>query len=826
MAVKNGPMQEISVGGQNERLGSNEIDSLRKQVEEAEKAYAELTTGEMAAAEKLAQAKIANEKMILDARKKALDESLAYEKALAAVRFTELIEDERQKQEYIKAIAESVIDEIDAEQKKKDNEYLQEYTQQKEQKRKEELKGIKERYDAELEKLEELKSIDPIEYDRQKKHLDELFDKQKAQTVEKYKFEEEEFKKFTKEKEEEEKAKEKRAKIDKAKADRRKAKEDAKAAKDAANKITDSIGSQMNDVMSNFTVSGMKDLVGNIKDAYGDLKDEGMDSGAAGTALAIKAMASFAAQLNDQIDAIASKKTAIDTRLYGSKTDQYQGSYWAKISGDITGMLGVSPLLKQEDMVKNIEEMVDMGIAYNVEQRAFLATVSDKIATTFNATDGTLLRLVRIQQQDSTAARLGMEAALNEFLNHMYENTEYLKNLSANVRASLKEAESLMDAASATELEYQVQKWMGSLYSVGMSDEAVQSLASSIGKIAAGDISAVTDGGTGNLIVMAANHAGMSIADKLKDGLNATETNQLMTATVEYLAGIYESSSDSKVIQQQIAKVYGMSASDLKAIKNLAPKIDAVASTSTLSQLTYGGMIDNLTTMANSMSSRVSIGEQISNVQKNLSYTMAAGIANSPALYTIYKMAGMLKDTTGGIAIPAISYLGTGFDLETTVAELMQAGTMAGGILGSIGRMMAGGGGLTGGSMLKAMGINGNLTTVQYGSGTTTKAISGTTTSESGSSITKTQGNSEDIQSAEISKASDKAQSQIEALESSDQSDTTNRVIDGHVVEIISLLNDVVSGTKALHIDSGNTYGLSGPNSSDSGVTGAWIMTK
>nr|DAU00298.1 MAG TPA: hypothetical protein [Bacteriophage sp.] len=41
--------------------------------------------------------------------------------------------------------------------------------------------------------------------------------------------------------------------------------------------------------------------------------------------------------------------------------------------------------------------MVDLGINYNLEERAFLATISDKVATTFDAANGTLLRLIRLQ---------------------------------------------------------------------------------------------------------------------------------------------------------------------------------------------------------------------------------------------------------------------------------------------------------------------------------------------------------------------------------------------------------------------------------------------
>ena len=125
---------------------------------------------------------------------------------------------------------------------------------------------------------------------------------------------------------------------------------------------------------------------------------------------------------------------------------------------DIVRSVGLSPMIKQETVVNNLKTLVSKGIAFDVEQRAFLQTISEKIATTFDATDATLLKLVRIQQADTTAARLGMESALTAFLNNMYETTEYMTDAANSIRASLYEASALMGAAEGTAFEYQVQK--------------------------------------------------------------------------------------------------------------------------------------------------------------------------------------------------------------------------------------------------------------------------------------------------------------------------------------------------------------------------------
>lgn len=279
------------------------------------------------------------------------------------------------------------------------------------------------------------------------------------------------------------------------------------------------------------------------------------------------------------------------------------------MSSDITAVAGISPLVKQSDIADNLQSMVTSGIAFNVEQRAFLQTIKSKIADTFDATNGTLLRLVRIQQQDSTASRLGMESALTAFLNNMYENTEYLKQVATSVKSGLEEAMSLMSAVDAVGFEYQVQKWMGSLYSVGMSSGSVTSIANALGQISSGDISGLTGSGVGNLMVMAANNAGMSIADILQNGLTDTETNQLLKSMVSYLSEIASETKDSKVVQQQIASVYGITASDLRAASNLSSSLGAVSRNS----LNYNSGIARLYAMAGTMYNRTSTGELLGN---------------------------------------------------------------------------------------------------------------------------------------------------------------------------------------------------------------------
>lgn len=540
----------------------------------------------------------------------------------------------------------------------------------------------------------------------------------------------------------------------------------------------------------------------------------------AGLINAVNAISDLAKQLDEKVKSIGSNKSAIDTRLYGSNGRTSFGSHWDAIEQDFQYKIGATGLFKQEDLVQKLNTLVSKGISFNVEQRAFLETFKDKIATTFNATDSTLLRMVRIQQEDTTAGRLGMEAALNAFLNNMYETTEYLSDVASSVRSSLEEMEALMSGAQATEIEYQVQKWMGSMYSVGMSQNAVQSIAQAFGQLAAGDVTAITNGGSGNLMVMAANEAGISIADILAEGLDADNTNRLMQAMVNYLADIAESSADSRVVQQQLANVYGLKASDLRAISNLADK--STMSSVSKNNLSYAGMLGNLNKMADSALFRTSISELIQNVWGNTQYAMAGTIANNPIMYGIQQVATLLDNTVGGISIPDFSVMGTGVSLNTTVADIMRAGNMSVAVLGGLGSLISGlGSTFSGSHMLSKMGIGKGVDQVTRGTGFVAKATGGSDTSFSGMV-----GNSSsaDIQAASLAAANDqREETMVRALEQ-ESNDIPNTVINESILAICDLLKDVISGNSSFHVvmdGSQSSPLIDGLAWSESGSTGA-----
>lgn len=504
-----------------------------------------------------------------------------------------------------------------------------------------------------------------------------------------------------------------------------------------------------------------------------------------------KDVAKFLESLKSSITTIANAKTSIDTRLQGLNAPTYLGSYWEQMSKDIKYNIGMSPFVQQEKVVENLKSMVSQGIAFNVEERAVLATIKDQIATTFDATNDALLRLVRIQQQDTTATRLGMESALTSFLNNMYETSEYMQSIAQSIKGTIEEASALMTAENAVAFEYQVQKWLGSLYSVGFSQSGITNIANALGQAASGNISGITSE-TGRLLVMAANQANIPLSDILADGLDDSETNRLLQAAVDYLGDIYNETSGNNLLAQQFAGVFGLTASDLKAAANLSNSLNDIYDNT----LNYNGMLSQLQTMASTSWQRVGTPQMLQNIMANFKYTTAETIANNPMAYLIMELATAAKDIGGGGNIPFISAAGFGVDLNTNIADLMLMGTLGFGMLGSIGSLI---GGLRGGlgldGILKNFGIGATaITSRGTGSGLLTTGYQ--QISESGY-VGNASGS--DVQQKTLDDAYSDANNQlVEATESQDE--TKLSTVDEHIVNIYNLLSDVVNGSSYLHV--------------------------
>lgn len=170
---------------------------------------------------------------------------------------------------------------------------------------------------------------------------------------------------------------------------------------------------------------------------------------------------------------------------------------------------------------------------------------------------------------------------------------------------------------------------------------------------------------------------------------------------------------------------------------------------------------------------------------------MASGIAANPALYALYKASGLLDAVAGGIALPDIKYLGTGVNLQTTVADLMRVGAMSGGILSSIGQMISAGGngGLTGLGLLQGMGIGRSTSVISRGTGSFFNT--------SGEQISRSNlvGNtsSADIQGSVVAEAMAEPESKVLKMEDEDKSkklDDIYELTDDKLSQIITILSE------------------------------------
>ena len=436
--------------------------------------------------------------------------------------------------------------------------------------------------------------------------------------------------------------------------------------------------------------------------------------------------------INDAISSYAKYQAGINGRLQGVS------SFSSAVK--TLSSVAFSPLLSAEDLYSNLADLVGQGIVTNVEQRAMFETVKEGIAGTFDVTSDSLKRLIRVQQNDSTAARLGMEAYLTEFLNVYVQNTEYLQSTFDTVSSSLLEASATMTlrdrldnkssaAANAAELEFVVQKWLGSLAGVGLSDAAASAIAESIGQLGSGNVEALGNGQMQNLVVMAANKAGLNYGEMLNEGLDASDANELIKGMVVYLQEV--AATGTNVVKSQLADIFGVTISDLAAVMNITEQDMNLIHKDLL---TYNNMYGELTSQFKQLPGRLGISNILENLFANLTYQTGMGIASNPITYALWKITDMIQGVTNGIAVPMISVMGNAFDLNTTVENLMKLGIVGISTLGNIGKLASGLGSIGDGSVLlkKLKVAEGTAVIKSFGGSTLQNGQrqSGSTTSE------------------------------------------------------------------------------------------------
>lgn len=324
------------------------------------------------------------------------------------------------------------------------------------------------------------------------------------------------------------------------------------------------------------------------------------------------------------------------------------------ISKDLTNAIAGTGIVRQEAVYTKINEMVRAGIVYNVEQRAFLQTLSDDLGMMFNATDGSLVRLINLQRKDLTDERMAIQASLKTFLNQNYETSQYIVESFQGVSNALLEAQSIMTTQAGMEMEATVQKWLGSLSSVGMSESTIQSLATAIGQLGSGNLSALQGSNMQNLIVMGAAQSGLSYADLLTQGVSAQAADSLMQGIVRYIAQMGGNSSN--VVKSEYARIFGLNVSDIVA----ASQVGAVNA--------MGGITTKIDGFLNSVGDYMYTSSRINKGMENFMYEWATGVASSDTNFAIYKaldvISGIGSALTAGITVSTPKIFGAGADIE------------------------------------------------------------------------------------------------------------------------------------------------------------------
>ena len=444
----------------------------------------------------------------------------------------------------------------------------------------------------------------------------------------------------------------------------------------------------------------------------------------------------------------------VDARLYGTNLT------FTKMQKDISNTLGSSRYVSQQKMIDNLYRLTESGIAFNLEYRAWLETVSEKMVTTFDSLDQTLTRLVRLQQADVSNASLGSEAILTKFLNSKFKDTSYLNSLYDTVAGILIDSTSQQSATNSIGYQFSIQKWLGALSSVGMSDNAIQSIATALNWLGSGNVSQLNSNSQAStLLNLSAQKAGLSYANMLLNGTNEDNINKLMKAMVIQLQDISRNTKSNQVVKSAWGDILNFSMSDIRAINNLTNSdISSIYNT----KANYSTSISELNNQTSYLSKRTSTAEQIDNVINNTLFGVGANIASSPTRYIGWKAGGILNDIgdrVGGLAGKVIKGFGSISSVISAARPIANALTnlMGNGISqtgnGSIGngfgfqlyqsrgQGFTGVGGVSGGSSAKA-----TLTGTSYsGVASTASDIGGTASVNLTNNANKTSANASTV---------------------------------------------------------------------------------
>ena len=373
----------------------------------------------------------------------------------------------------------------------------------------------------------------------------------------------------------------------------------------------------------------------------------------------------------NNVSATVAKYGEKSIRETASLYSQYMGSIDARLQGsddsfnsiakDIRNQLIANSYVSQKEMLKRVSDLAESGIAYNIEERAYLATLTDRMVTTFDVLDASLTRLIRLQQADLTTSQLGSEATLTQFLNSRFKDTSYLTDVYDSVSNAILDASSQFNIEDFTRYGYNVQKWLGSLYSTGMSSDAISMIARGIGMLTTGNVSALNnDSSLTTLFGLAASRAGMSYSTILTQGLNAEGVNTLMKSIVELLQDISKNTSN-QVTKSAWGDILNMTLADFRSTVNLSQNdINDIYNNG----ITYQKALDETNYQLMSVVDRTHMQTRIDNAIDNAVISWGSDLALDQNRYKNWAIGNAVADL--------VSSIGGGSTIIDTVANLFK----------------------------------------------------------------------------------------------------------------------------------------------------------
>lgn len=422
----------------------------------------------------------------------------------------------------------------------------------------------------------------------------------------------------------------------------------------------------------------------------------------------------------------------VDARL---QSEEELTGFFKQLTDDVQKQVGANRFVSQKEVLTNISKLTEQGVAYNLEQRALLATLSDKMVTTFNVLDDTLQHLIRVQQADLTMSQLGSEAKLTRFLNSQFEDTSFLNQMYDSVLGALTDSIASMDKNSATSFTYAVEKWLGSLYSVGLSDSAIQTIASGINALATGDVASLSSNQPLSVLLnMSATGAGLSYSDLLTQGLNASNVNDLMRSMVDYLSTIADNTTENQVLRSQWSDVLGITLTDLRAASNLTQNdISAIYN----SQTDYSKSVEETRNQMQTVVGRTPTSERIKNISDNFMFDWGMNIAQNGAQYVTWQLSQMAQGLLDSFGL-GNSMVGKIVKLVAAVPALASLSETLGDISEANGSLFDFSFDTSGGGILGVLGTIGNLLTLPFN-------ISNAISSSLGSALTTGMGSNQTL---------------------------------------------------------------------------------